>query len=62
MKNAGTGIWKPKDMESVDGLVTDEPNLPLLIYAADCVPLYFYDPIHHAIGLSHAGWLSLIHI
>ena len=60
MKNAGTGIWKPKDMESVDGLVTDEPNLPLLIYAADCVPLYFYDPIHHAIGLSHAGWRGTV--
>ena len=40
-------------MESVDGLVTDEPNLPLLIYAADCVPLYFYDPIHHALSLIH---------
>ncbi len=47
-------------MESVDGLVTDEPNLPLLIYAADCVPLYFYDPIHHAIGLSHAGWRGTV--
>jgi YfiH family protein len=23
---------------------------------ADCVPLYFYDPVHNAAGLSHAGW------
>lgn len=60
MENAGTGIWKPKDMESIDGLVTDEKNLPLMVYCADCVPLYFYDPKHGAIGLSHAGWRGTV--
>lgn len=59
-ENAGVGIWKPKDMESVDGLVTDEKDLPLVIYCADCVPLYFYDPEHEAIGLSHAGWRGTV--
>lgn len=59
-ENAGVGIWKPKDMESVDGLVTDEKDLPLVIYCADCVPLYFYDPEHNAIGLSHAGWRGTV--
>lgn len=53
---AGVGIWKEKDMESVDGLVTDEPGVALVIYCADCVPLYFVDPEHRAIGLAHAGW------
>lgn len=52
----GTGIWKPKDMESVDGLCTDDPAAALVIYAADCVPLYYYDKKHRAIGLAHAGW------
>jgi len=60
MENAGVGVWKPKDMESVDGLVTNEPGLPLMIYCSDCVPLYFYDPEHHAIGLSHAGWRGTV--
>ncbi|MGL4523126.1 MAG: polyphenol oxidase family protein, partial [Bacilli bacterium] len=23
---------------------------------ADCVPLYFFDPVRKAIGLAHAGW------
>lgn len=54
--DAGAGIWKEPLAESVDGLVTDVPGLPLLVYAADCVPLYFFDPAHNAIGLSHAGW------
>ena len=52
----GIGIWKEKDMESIDGLCTDETGVTLVIYCADCVPLYFIDEAHHAIGLAHAGW------
>lgn len=56
VKNIGTGIWKPKDMESIDGLCTNEMGVSLVIYCADCVPLYFYDEKNHVIGLAHAGW------
>lgn len=59
-ENVGVGIWKARDMESVDGLVTNEKELSLVIYCADCVPLYFYDPEHEAIGLSHAGWRGTV--
>ena len=55
-KHAGLGIWRKKDMESIDGLCTDTPYLPLVIYCSDCVPLYYYDKKHNAIGLAHAGW------
>ena len=55
-EHRGIGIWKEKDMESIDGLCTDQGGVTLVIYCADCVPLYFYDPAHHAIGLAHAGW------
>ncbi|WP_099205971.1 peptidoglycan editing factor PgeF [Scatolibacter rhodanostii] len=55
-ENIGTGIWKPKDLESIDGLCTNELGVTLVIYCADCVPLYCYDEEHHAIGLAHAGW------
>lgn len=55
-EQAGTGIWKPKDRESIDGLCTNDPAVTLVIYCADCVPLYFYDEEHRAIGLAHAGW------
>ena len=56
IENGGTGIYIPKDMESVDGLCTDEVGVTLVIYAADCVPIYFIDPVSRAIGLAHAGW------
>ncbi len=55
-ENYGNGIWKPKDMQSVDGLITNEPNVTLVTYYADCVPLFFIDPENRAIGLAHAGW------
>jgi len=52
----GNGITKPLPYKDVDGLVTNCRGVALMTYYADCVPLYFYDPIHHAIGMSHAGW------
>ena len=42
-----------------DALVTNLPGLALLIRTADCLPTFFADPIHRAIGLAHAGWRGL---
>ncbi|MEP7284536.1 MAG: peptidoglycan editing factor PgeF [Chloroflexota bacterium] len=39
-----------------DGMVTDVPDLPLLMRFADCVPVLFYDPKKQVIGIAHAGW------
>jgi YfiH family protein len=36
--------------------VTDEAGICLAALYADCVPLYFYDPGHQAVGMAHAGW------
>lgn len=54
--DCGIGIWKPKDMDSIDGLCTNSAGVTLVIYCADCVPLYYYDRVKHVIGLAHAGW------
>lgn len=54
--DAGHGLTRDKYFFDVDGLITDEPGLVLATLYADCVPLYFVDPIHRAIGLSHSGW------
>ena len=56
----GKGITKERDYSDVDGLVTDVPGIVLSTFFADCVPLYFVDPIHKAIGLSHAGWRGTV--
>lgn len=55
-EDKGKGILRDRDYENVDGLMTDEPGIVLVTFYADCVPLYFVDPIHRAIGLAHSGW------
>lgn len=59
-EDRGSGILRPKNFHDVDGMVTDEPGVVLCTYYADCVPLYFVDPVHHAIGLSHSGWRGTV--
>ncbi|MBQ6631631.1 MAG: peptidoglycan editing factor PgeF [Romboutsia sp.] len=39
-----------------DALITNVPNVPLLIFTADCVPIAIIDKKNKAIGLAHAGW------
>lgn len=58
--DAGKGLTKERDYRDVDGLITDEPGLVLSTFFADCVPLYFVDTAHHAIGLSHSGWRGTV--
>lgn len=56
----GTGIWKPVDIKSVDGLITNEPDVTLVTHYADCTPLFFVDPVKRAIGSSHGGWRGTV--
>ena len=56
----GRGIWTRNDTDSADGLCTNDPRVTLVVFAADCVPVYFVDPVHRAIGLAHAGWRGAV--
>ena len=44
-----------------DGMVTNVPGICLVTFYADCVPLYFVDPVKKVIGLSHSGWRGTVH-
>lgn len=59
-KDCGNGVTKPRPYTDVDGLVTNEPGVVLSTFFADCVPLYFVDPVHRAIGMSHSGWRGTV--
>lgn len=56
----GVGIYKPRDMESVDAIITNETGVTLVTYYADCTPLYFVDTKNRAIGLAHGGWRGTV--
>ena len=47
-------------LAKADGMITDQPDLPLVMRFADCVPLLMYDTQKPAIGLGHAGWRGTV--
>lgn len=47
---------RAKKLTGVDGLITNEPKVALCTSYADCVPLFFADKVHKAVGHSHSGW------
>ena len=59
-QDRGKGIVQPVEMEEVDGLITDRPQVALVTLYADCVPLYFLDPVKKVIGLAHSGWRGTV--
>lgn len=59
-KDVGKGIIYESDILGIDGLITNCPNIPIMTFFADCVPLYFYDPVKHVIALAHSGWRGTV--
>ena len=49
-----------KVMTGMDGLMTDEKGICLVTSYADCVPLFFYDPVKGVVAVSHSGWKGTV--
>ncbi len=43
-----------------DACVTDRPGLGMSLTTADCVPIFYHDPEHKAVGVAHAGWRGTV--
>ena len=56
----GRTFQEKKPFTDVDGLMTDVPGAVLITSYADCVPLYFLDPVKRVIALSHSGWRGTV--
>lgn len=59
-QEAGIGITRPRFPEGVDGLVTNQPDVLLMSYYADCVPILLCDPVKKAVGCVHSGWRGTV--
>ena len=56
-KDCGRGAFSlDTAIPDTDGLVTEDPQVPLTMNYADCTPLFFYDPLKKVAALSHGGW------
>ena len=58
-ENRGEGILRPT-VPGIDGLVTNEKEVPLYTSYADCVPLLFFDPQKQVIAMAHSGWRGTV--
>lgn len=54
-ERAGMGLWRERDY-TADALVTNVPNLPLMVFSADCGIILLHDPEAGCVGAVHAGW------
>lgn len=43
-----------------DGILTNKPEVTLLMRFADCVPILLYDPVQRVMGIVHAGWQGTV--
>ena len=59
--DAGRGARHYQEaISGTDALITNVPDLPLMLFFADCVPVLIVDPVAKAIGISHAGWKGTV--
>lgn len=58
--DCGNGIERKNEFDSVDALITDKKNIPLVTLFADCVPLFFLDRRLGVAALAHSGWRGTV--
>ncbi len=49
-------VSQPGLIPRCDAMITNVPGLTLTVQAADCAPVFIYDPQNHAGGVVHSGW------
>ena len=54
-EDTGAGLFAP-ELEECDALITNVPQLALVVFTADCTPILLHDPVTGAVGAVHAGW------
>ncbi len=58
--DCGKGIVIESDIEDTDALVTNIPNIPLIVFAADCTPILMYDREKRTVAAVHSGWRGTV--
>lgn len=58
--NCQMGITRERSYSDIDGLITDKAQVTLVTAFADCVPVFFVDPVHRVIASSHSGWRGTV--
>lgn len=59
-EDCGRGVTRDRGYTDMDGLITDQAGVVLCTQYADCVPLFFVDPVRRVVGTSHSGWRGTV--
>lgn len=59
-EDCGEVFMDSRTIRETDGLITNEKDVVLMTFFADCVPLLFYDPVRQAVGNAHSGWRGTV--
>jgi len=60
-EHKGMGVFNKEDALPVsDAMITNHQQIGLFLFAADCVPVLFYDPRNSVIGAAHSGWKGTV--
>ncbi len=56
----GKGVYRERDYIDIDGLITNEKNVVLAAFFADCTPLLIVDTKNKVISVCHSGWRGTV--
>lgn len=60
-EDKGKGAYSHQSaLPGIDGLITKDKGILCTTFFADCVPIYFLDPVTEYIGIAHAGWRGTV--
>lgn len=56
-KHRGLGAYcNSTAVQGCDALITATPGVILATFYADCIPIYFFDPVNRVVAIAHGGW------
>ena len=61
LTDKGRGAYdRNSAIPATDALITKDKGVALVAFFADCVPIFFLDPVQKVIALAHGGWRGTV--
>ncbi|MCX5680737.1 MAG: peptidoglycan editing factor PgeF, partial [Candidatus Omnitrophica bacterium] len=54
----GEKYKEDNSIPQTDAIITKDPDVPIAVRTADCLPIFIFDPKQNVIAIVHAGWRS----
>lgn len=56
-EDKGKGAIKFADsLAEADGMITQDKRVPMVVFTADCIPIFFFEKRERIVGIAHSGW------